>query len=305
MPRAIMARPRPSQQVSTAPAMTLAAPVLEQRPAAGRGRAGRKKRAPRQAPAAQAQAVGASDMALPKGFTDLAEPPLTDFVGGDLATGSPIDPAACQVRRPTANGRGEGGLVSGLAAHPALTWLVGPARELRWRFAGSSAANPPIPVLVRSVMFVCLGNLYRSPFAAALAKLRAPVIREVEIAWTSAGLRPAEAIPPSDAAHVASARFGVSLAGHSPRRVTPEGMHAFDMVVTMERWQFDQLRRRYPNRRHRIFLLPLFDPTTRGAYERNHIDDPHGQTEQAFSACFERMAGALAAFTAALARPRG
>jgi protein-tyrosine-phosphatase len=76
------------------------------------------------------------------------------------------------------------------------------------------------------VLFVCTGNTCRSPFAAAVA-------RREGLDAESAGLSAFEdSQAPSDAVAVA-AEYGIDLAPHRARQVTPALLDEADLVVAM------------------------------------------------------------------------
>jgi protein-tyrosine phosphatase len=166
-------------------------------------------------------------------------------------------------------------------------------RNLLWTIKGRGTQNPPLPARVRSVLFVCLGNICRSPFGAHLAERLLNEAGLQGIRCSSAGLRPSQAMRSPDEACEASARFGLSLVEHVPQAVTRELIESHDMVWVMEHGQFVQLRAEYPEHADRIFLMSLLDPDARGGYERYNIADPFGCSLALYHACYERMARAL------------
>jgi len=82
------------------------------------------------------------------------------------------------------------------------------------------------------VLFVCAGNLCRSPFAEGLAR-RLATERGLDIEFESAGEIAYEGNScPQDALDAAK-RHGVDLAAHRARRLTPERRAAADEVVPL------------------------------------------------------------------------
>ena len=173
--------------------------------------------------------------------------------------------------------------------------LKGAVRDHIWTVRARRLRNPPWPVPVKSVLFICYGNICRSPFAALLAdkRLRQAGISGVRCA--SAGFRISQRASSPPEAVTAAALYGITLQDHQPALLTPELVGAFDVVFVMEPWQLDALQRRWPAQRHRLFLLPLFEPerTTRGAFERCHLIDPFGKGAAEFDHCYARIDAAL------------
>ncbi|MDQ6768388.1 MAG: hypothetical protein M3Z54_00170 [Gemmatimonadota bacterium] len=136
----------------------------------------------------------------------------------------------------------------------------------------------------RSILFVCHGNICRSPFAAA-AFLRscAPEIAS-DISVTSAGFVGPERSPPSPAL-VAASRFGVDLSAHRSALITSENLGAADLIVVMSQQQARAIRTRATPSTF-VLMLGDLDP---GPVNRRTILDPWGQPEAAFDESYERI----------------
>ena len=109
------------------------------------------------------------------------------------------------------------------------------------------------------ILFVCLGNICRSPTAEAvlrtLAAREAPELNlEVDSAGT-AGYHVGEA--PDPRTRQAAARRGYDLASLRARIVEPVDFESFDLILAMDRENLSVLRRRAPAAAHerlRLFL---------------------------------------------------
>jgi protein-tyrosine-phosphatase len=196
-------------------------------------------------------------------------------------------------RRRRADDTAAGRLLTSVLTHPIMLRLKAPLRRVYWAMRGLGTKNPPLPERVESMLFVCLGNICRSPFAAELA---AQLLRDrgrADVRFTSAGIRPSQAgRSPAPACEV-SARYGLSLREHLPQPVTPEIMKSHDVVVVMEWKHLQHLRAVYPAHRDRIVLLSLLDAGARTAYERYNIVDPFGKPVAAYEVCYDRIQRAL------------
>ena len=113
------------------------------------------------------------------------------------------------------------------------------------------------------ILFVCLGNICRSPTAAGvlrtLAAREAPELSiEVDSAGT-AGYHVGE--PPDPRTRQAAARRGYDLSALRARIVEPGDFERFDLIVAMDRENLRVLRRRAPPAAHeRLRLLLEFAP---------------------------------------------
>jgi protein-tyrosine phosphatase len=184
-------------------------------------------------------------------------------------------------------------LIHLVLTHPAVMRVKPSLRRAWWRFKGRGTSNPPLPARVDSVLFVCLGNICRSPFAEWIARRLFAAAGHASIRCASAGIRPSQAArSPEPACHAAS-RFDVSLTAHTPQELTRDMMTGFDVVVVMEWSQLQELRATYPDLQNRIVLLSLLDPSAADAYERYNIADPFGHQPAAYDACYDRINRAL------------
>ena len=64
----------------------------------------------------------------------------------------------------------------------------GAVKNVAWSVKGGAIVNPPLPLGVRSVLFVCLGNICRSPFAEHVAVRRLANAGGPPIRVASAGI---------------------------------------------------------------------------------------------------------------------
>lgn len=90
---------------------------------------------------------------------------------------------------------------------------------------------------VVSVLFVCMGNICRSPTAAGVfRKLVADAGLQEQVYIDSAGTHAYHTgEPPDQRASAAAERRGFDLSGQSARRVTAEDFERFDYVLAMDR----------------------------------------------------------------------
>lgn len=189
--------------------------------------------------------------------------------------------------------------VQSILRHPALRPVKRATKNLWWTYKGLSISNPPLPPVVRTVLFVCLGNICRSPFAEVIAARRAKSAVE-RIVFASAGIatRPGSA-PPTGALRVATS-FGVSLDAHQPAQLTQELAEAHDLLVVMESQQVDALRAQFPHLSDRVILLSLFDQSAAAGLDRYNIADPFGLDDEAFEECYTRIDRAVVSLLGAI-----
>ena len=175
-----------------------------------------------------------------------------------------------------------------LLTHPLALSVKRPLKDALWTARGRALANPQIPARVTSILFVCKGNICRSPFAALLAAQRLAERGVGGVHCSSAGISVTQAARAPQEACEAAALFGLSLLAHVPLQVTGDLLLSHDLTIVMEAGQMQELRRRYPEAASRIVLLPLIDRDQAG-YVRFNIADPFGQPLPAFHDCYRRI----------------
>jgi protein-tyrosine phosphatase len=146
------------------------------------------------------------------------------------------------------------------------------------------AGEPALPARVRSVAFVCKGNLCRSPFAAALLARARPVLRV-----TSYGIDCADDRPADPTGRSLVHEYGVDLDAHRTRRLDDDVMREVDLLLVMEAWQARAIERRWPAARDRVRVLGDFLPAP--PFE---IEDPWGQPEPMWRSAYQRIDASIA-----------
>ncbi|MFT3876562.1 MAG: low molecular weight protein-tyrosine-phosphatase [Propioniciclava sp.] len=140
------------------------------------------------------------------------------------------------------------------------------------------------------VVFVCWGNICRSPMAERVAQGWAEREGLEGVRFTSAGVSAEESGNPIDprARRVLSAH-GYDVGGHRAHRITAAEIERADLVIGLERLHVDRMRRLAPGASG-LCLLTDFDPD---AEPGSGIDDPWYGDAAGFS-------GTLASIEAAM-----
>jgi protein-tyrosine phosphatase len=127
--------------------------------------------------------------------------------------------------------------------------------------------SPTTPV----ILFICWGNICRSPMAEEVARAKAAEERLAHVSFASAGVSAEEAGHPMDPRAVAVLRdAGYQVGPHTARKVTAQEILDADLVIGMEEVHLTKLRQLVPHADH-LYLLTDFDPNSLPGSE---IEDP-------------------------------
>ncbi|PSJ43015.1 low molecular weight protein-tyrosine-phosphatase [Allosphingosinicella deserti] len=141
-----------------------------------------------------------------------------------------------------------------------------------------------------SVLFVCLGNICRSPLAEAAFRAEAERLG-FDVQVDSAGTGDWHVGRPPDRRSIAvAARNGVDIGDLRARQVSPADFHRFDHIVALDRENLADLRRMQPGgAKARLSLLLDHVPGREG----DAVADPyHGEEEHFDIAWADALAGA-------------
>ena len=143
----------------------------------------------------------------------------------------------------------------------------------------------------RSLLFLCQGNICRSPFAEQVAAAIAKASSRNDLDFSSAGLNVKRVEGSPDTAVQAAAAYNVDLAPHRSQPLTEELAGKYDLMVVMEAGQAGPACRKSGRGKRSVALLPRFDKRARRLYDQraHRIEDPFGGDFDVFSSCYERI----------------
>ena len=172
------------------------------------------------------------------------------------------------------------------------------------------------------VLFVCTGNICRSPTAEALARRELARYPGVPIQVSSAGSHALEGNPAASRSLLAASARGASLERHFARELTRRRVRAADLILCMAAEHRPFVLSYDRGAANRTFLLATFarvasqwdwlatSPAELVALAAEHgreqegddIDDPLGHPAEAYAACAERLDGLVVPVIAALVK---
>ena len=142
---------------------------------------------------------------------------------------------------------------------------------------------------MRSVLFVCYGNIMRSAFAEACFRdemSRNPKLAGIRVA--SAGVRAQTGERAETHARAMAKRFGLSLESHRATRTSNELLRQFDQIYIMDQLNEDLLLGDTPEAASKTAYLSSLVPGT-----RKEIEDPYCQSDRQLEACFKTIQQAV------------
>lgn len=134
------------------------------------------------------------------------------------------------------------------------------------------------------VLFVCTGNICRSPLAQGLleAQLIASALNDFVRVDSAATHAYQIGSPPAELACTIAAEHGIDISGLRARTIERKDFFSADYIAAMDRFNLQALHAAAPpSQAHKIQLL--LDYTDRPGLE---IDDPYGQPLGAYRKAF-------------------
>ncbi|MGD9603080.1 MAG: low molecular weight protein-tyrosine-phosphatase [Gammaproteobacteria bacterium] len=133
---------------------------------------------------------------------------------------------------------------------------------------------------MKRVLFVCTGNLCRSPLAQGLleAALAARGLAN-DVQVDSAGTHAVVGEPPAPFAIEVARDYGSDISGQRARQLQPEDFERFDRIVALDLGHLDQLRFLRPEDARAKVTLLLAGMAAAGDAE---VPDPYGRERDEF-----------------------
>jgi protein-tyrosine-phosphatase len=152
------------------------------------------------------------------------------------------------------------------------------------------------------VLFVCDGNICRSPLAAAYLRHAAERAGLGDLAADSAGLLGIEGSPAAEFSIEVAREAGLDLTPHRSRGVSAADLRSADWVFGMTSAHLAALARRFPAGTERRLLIRAFENGSTPEVGAPGLDDPVSLPIEAYRGAFAIMRTCLDHFVAHLGR---
>jgi RpiB/LacA/LacB family sugar-phosphate isomerase len=138
---------------------------------------------------------------------------------------------------------------------------------------------------MKTVLFVCTGNICRSPMAEGLFRYATQGRTDCRV--MSAGVGAMEGQPPSPHAVRALKELGIDISHQQSRMLTADLVNQSDYIFGMTHSHVDSVNLLFPQAAEKTFLLREFDETL-DEFEKD-ISDPIGGSYETYAYCRDQI----------------
>lgn len=135
-----------------------------------------------------------------------------------------------------------------------------------------------------NILFVCKGNICRSPFAEHYARRWLPPTVTVK----SCGYYPIDGRPSPAIAQQVAQQFGIELESHRSQVISEQLVADADLIFIFDELNRDTVSQRFPSSSGRIFEVGVL-----GSRYPCRVDDPYGGEEATFANAYAQIAEAI------------
>lgn len=143
---------------------------------------------------------------------------------------------------------------------------------------------------MKTILFVCTGNICRSPMAEGIFRHAVKGRGDFEV--FSAGVGAIDGLPPSEHAVRAVRELGIDISRQRSRMLTADLVRRADFIFGMTHSHVDAIMLLYPQAAEKTFLLREFDDTL-DSFE-NDISDPIGGSLEVYQNCRDQIEQGIA-----------
>lgn len=143
------------------------------------------------------------------------------------------------------------------------------------------------------VLFVCSGNICRSPMAAEYFRQRAPRAGLSHVVVSSAGLLGIEDAPAALESVRTMREIGIDLESHRSQGLTRLLLRSSDIVIVMTDIHMQEMQERFEDAVPECHKLRAFEKASQPADDPPDLDDPIGRPESFYRMQVPILTGCL------------
>jgi protein-tyrosine-phosphatase len=128
---------------------------------------------------------------------------------------------------------------------------------------------------IRNVLYVCTGNVFRSPVAAEMTK---QVLGDTNVKVECAGILKYNGTPLPEDVMELTERHGIDLSTHIPKQVNAKLVEAADLILVFDKKQVGELTEKYPHAKNKIYTIKNYA----GIYDGQDMEDLWNKPAEAF-----------------------
>jgi protein-tyrosine-phosphatase len=135
--------------------------------------------------------------------------------------------------------------------------------------------------LVPKIVFVCTGNICRSPMAEGILRSRVAQLQREDVQVSSMGIHGLDNQPASTEAVKVCADAGLDISEHRSRPLEGDELIGADLILVMDGLQRDFVKMFFPQVRDRVFLLGSW-PEESKKPKKDAVRDPIGKSTKVY-----------------------
>jgi len=137
---------------------------------------------------------------------------------------------------------------------------------------------------IKSVTFLCYGNICRSPFCEYYLKSR--LYNKAAIDVFSEGFFKKQGRSSPENAQIAAKLFDIDLSDHRSKKISTAVVENSSIVIGMHYYHYREFKKEFPSAVHKFHLLKhIANPK----HFLLNISDPYGKPIEVFSKCYSEI----------------